>query len=142
MSERLSRIEEMHALANEAYDKGSMEKSKEILEQLFVEEDTDWLIEQTKELHGTDVHYGFKDMYAKCNRDYAELMMKNRQLNNRTEQLESENERLVKATEKWAYQYDELKARIQAVDKENERLRKRIESIKIAAEGVLRGVNN
>lgn len=80
MSERLERIEEMHTLANDAYDKGSMEKAKEILEQLFVGEDTDWLIEQTKELHGTAHHYGYKDMYGICNRDYAHLKSENERL--------------------------------------------------------------
>lgn len=40
-------------------------------------EDYLWLLEQAEELHGTKGRYGYKGMWALCNKDYARLNAEN-----------------------------------------------------------------
>ncbi|API92691.1 MULTISPECIES: hypothetical protein [unclassified Virgibacillus] len=40
-------------------------------------DDIKWLVEQAEELHGTKGRYGYKGMWALCNRDYGRLNAEN-----------------------------------------------------------------
>src|SRR5690625_3762216 len=82
--ERLEEIVEK--IAEQLYDRIVVPETKVIIEYQYIKYLFNTIEEQSEQLYGTKHKYGYKDMYGKCNADYASL-------NSEKEELSRQNKR-------------------------------------------------
>jgi hypothetical protein len=117
---------------------------KERLEMLknrstFDNEDIDWLIRQTEELHGTKGRHGYKGMWGLCNRDYAHLNEENETLKKRVQELENLCEQLI--GEEWMNDEGLYESEMMKLKKRNQCYKQALGKIKNKVNQQLEGLD-